>query len=340
MDDFPLPHRPVLAPRMTFHDEPDGLLLDASLRRCKLPAALAEAFHRMQPLLDGRHTLGQVQDALADEYDGDDIAGLVRQLYRDNFLREGDESREALSGVEFYAQLRDWIVEVALVGIDATPYSKELQAGRWTRRLFSGFALELFHFFTNVFEHASAATSAATDPAIRRIFEQFLFEEHAHPKMMAACAESLGIPRAAVYGSRPLPSTQARMSHLTQLAQTNLLAYTAVVAFIESTGGNATAGQEHGTDRDPFIAMLRRNYELPEIYIDNLLKHRIENVTGNHSEVGAAVFQHVPLVDRATQRRVIADVARAMEVELQYSVGLYSYYSDEGNPIPYGLSTA
>lgn len=336
MSDLVLPHRPILAPGVEIIQEHDGVLLNGSLRRCKLPGDLGDVFGRMRDWLNGDVSSEQVCNAFGEEYEPSDIAALLSQLYRDNFIREGSQEREGLSGIEFYTLLRDWITERALESVNKVSYTTDLINGRWTKRMFTGFALELYHFFTAVFDHSSTAVASARHPEIKRVWVQFLYEEHSHPKLMAACAEALGVPRSQVFLSRPLPTTQARISHLTNLARSEPLAYAAVVAYIESTAGDSRSNDD-GTESDRFIKMLREQYDLPPLYIENVMKHRVENVVGDHSNVGLSVFKHVPFIDDATQKRIIASVEESMEVEEQYITGLHSYYTNEANPIPYGV---
>jgi pyrroloquinoline quinone (PQQ) biosynthesis protein C len=331
---LPTPVRPVLAARVSVEVSDAGVVLEGSLRRRRMTGPLGEAFLRMRPLLDGTHSVSSICEALSDEYEPDDITTLVAQLYGENFIREADEQRPGVSGLEFYAVLRDWIVEQALTNIDRSAYVTEMQAGRWTKTLFAGFALELYHFFKSVFDHAAVAIETAPNMRIKQTWVRFLHEEHAHPKMMAECAHAVGVPMELVLQSQPIPSTQARISHLINLARVEPLAYAAVVAFIESTGGNA-AVPEHGKPSDPFIEHLRATYSLPETYLTNLLKHRTENVVGVHSELGAEVFSTISFIDKDAQRRIIRATARSMDVELQFMNGLFRYYSDPAAKVPF-----
>lgn len=97
-----------------------------------------------------------------------------------------------------------------------------------------GWVAENFHYIDSASRHVAAAIAACTDPKIRAELLIHLAEEIDHARLLRKPLDEYN-PRIEIEACRPLPTTQAFIGYLTDLASTDWHAYILAIAFLQLT---------------------------------------------------------------------------------------------------------
>ena len=111
-----------------------------------------------------------------------------------------------------------------------------LNFGQVQRQVFLGWLIENYHFIEGVNDRLAAAVAACDDRDLRPLFVKHYIEEWDHSRYFMTALNRLGIPRARVLASQPLPGTLAVLNHMRDAARRDPLQYVACSGFLESTG--------------------------------------------------------------------------------------------------------
>src|SRR5215831_13433134 len=100
-----------------------------------------------------------------------------------------------------------------------------MTSGKGSRRLFSGWLIELYHYTRNANRHMPLSCAHAREKAIKMLRARHYAEEWNHYHYFMRSLKALGYTEAAVSDSVPLPMTLALSNFMRQAAREDVLAY-------------------------------------------------------------------------------------------------------------------
>lgn len=197
------------------------------------------------------------------------------------------------------------------------------------RNVYYGFALENWFFLNSETRFDSAVVSYPPNARIRAMMQEFFHEEHQHDDIVVRAFEPLGISKADLLRSRPLPTTTGLINLLTWWARTDPLFFMATVGLLE---GRLEDAESPDADYDSFLAACRE-IGLDEDFVGPLRQHARVNASHHHGSVSREVFAELPGVDDDTVARWRGKAHLFVETYAAFFQGVLDYYSDSANPL-------
>jgi len=224
------------------------------------------------------------------------------QLYREIFrLTERLKGRLAKSG--FYAAMVD---------------------GTATRRQLIGYVLEYYHVVSLAPGLIAPALASAESRKTRDALQAFLGSELHHDRMIEASLRAVGIGLDTLDFLQPLPTTFAICASLGVFAKQHPLSFKANLFLFEQTDERFN---------EAFCAHCRV-LELPEGFIEPILRHAGINDAAHHDVVSAKLLAEVPCVSAEEQTIVKKNTAILLESLLQQENEILSYYGNDCTRVP------
>jgi thiaminase len=244
-------------------------------------------------------------------------AGLVYRL---------DAVPETLSGVELHTLfnkiLPSWLDEAF-----SHPFWERMTSGNGSRRMYSGWLIELYHYTRNANRHMPLSCAHARDKAIKNMRAKHYAEEWNHYHYFLKALKALGFSDQAVVDSVPLPMSLALSNFMRQAAREDILAYSICSAVLEGTTVNRGA-------YNPYYEKCAELYQLPPESIAPIYAHLDLDVQYQHSDLFLDILSTVKSIPAARAGRILEYGHQLIEHIWLWTDSIEKYYGVESNPMP------
>jgi len=254
------------------------------------------------------------------------IEALMAKLAEAGLLYRRADIPASLSGVEFHrrftAILESWLSEAF-----SHPFWERMMSGRGSKRLFTGWLIELYHYTRNANRHMPLSCAHAREKAIKSLRARHYAEEWNHYHYFIKSLKALGFTEAAIIQSLPLPMTLALSNFMRQAAREDVLAYSICSAVLEGTT----------TERrnfNPYYDKTAELYQIPREAIAPIYAHLDLDIQYQHSDLFLEILKTVDSIPSARAARILDYGHQLVEHIWLWTDGIEKYYEDETNPMP------
>jgi len=258
--------------------------------------------------------------------DAGKLASLARKLSEARLLYRLDELPASITGLELHQEfsriLPSWLAEAF-----SHPFWERMISGQGSKRMFSGWLIELYHYTRNANRHMPLSCAHTREKPLKLLRAKHYAEEWNHYHYFTKALKALGYPDETVTSSVPLPMTLALSNFMRQAAREDILAYSICSAVLEGTT----------TDRqtfNPYYEKCAEHYGLPREAIRPIYAHLELDVQYQHSDLFHEILEKVPTLTGARAGRVLEYGHQLAEHIWLWTDEIEKYYGDEANPVP------
>ncbi len=237
------------------------------------------------------------------------------------FEHEGDfapVSELGCTGNAFYNRLFNIVNNQWLLERDETPLTMALLQPEKHRGLLLGWTLEYFHVTNLAITSLIGVLGHNFSPALAGLARDFVKEELFHERIMAKAFLDTPWDEAQVFASRPLPSTQAYMDFLKDIAFRRPHSFFASLFFYEGDDEDMLMFSERIPDTPDFRRIR-----------DSHLAHARINVQGDHSDFSRHYFSEIAFLTQEQQNEILDDMAYLNFLFYDMQDEVYTFYRDE-----------
>jgi heme oxygenase-like protein len=251
---------------------------------------------------------------------------LLSALTKAGLLYEAQTIPATLNGVElhklFNKLLPSWLDEAF-----SHPFWERMNSGKGSRRLYSGWLIELYHYTRNANRHMPLSCAHTRDKAIKNMRAKHYAEEWNHYHYFLKSLKALGFSEDSVVHSVPLPMTLALSNFMRQAAREDILAYSICSAVLEGTTVDRGA-------YSPYYERCAELYDLPQESIAPIFAHLDLDVQYQHSDLFLEILESVNAIPAARAGRVLEYGHQLVEHIWMWTDSIEKYYGVDANPMP------
>lgn len=258
--------------------------------------------------------------------DGARLERLSAALVDAGLLYRSADIPAHVTGIELHALfsrvLPSWLDQAF-----SHPFWERMTSGAGSRRMFTGWLIELYHYTKNANRHMPLSCAHTRDKAVKALRAKHYAEEWNHYHYFTKSLKALGLPEPQISGSVPLPMTLALSNFMRQAAREDILAYSICSAVLEGTT----------TDRkafNPYYERCAELYDIPKEAIRPIYAHLDLDVQYQHSDLFLEILKHVPSVPAARASRILDYGHQLAEHIWLWTHDIEQYYGREENPMP------
>jgi thiaminase len=256
----------------------------------------------------------------------DQLRRLLSALQGAGLVYRVDSIPATLTGVELHAAfnkvLPSWLDEAF-----SHPFWERMTSGKGSRRLYSGWLIELYHYTRNANRHMPLSCAHTHEKAIKNMRAKHYAEEWNHYHYFLKSLKALGFSEESVTKSVPLPMSLALSNFMRQAAREDILAYSICSAVLEGTTVDRGA-------YNPYYEKCAKLYELPEESIAPIYAHLDLDVQYQHSDLFLDILSTVDTIPAARAGRVLEYGHQLVEHIWLWTDSIEKYYGVESNPMP------
>jgi hypothetical protein len=231
-----------------------------------------------------------------------------------------------LSGVELHTMfnkvLPSWLDEAF-----SHPFWERMTSGKGSRRMYSGWLIELYHYTRNANRHMPLSCAYAHDKAIKNMRAKHYAEEWNHYHYFLKALKALGFSEDGVIKSVPLPMSLALSNFMRQAARDDILGYSICSAVLEGTTVDRGA-------YNPYYETCAKLYDLPQESIAPIYAHLDLDVQYQHSDLFLDILSKVDSIPAARAGRILDYGHQLIEHIWLWTDSIEKYYGVESNPMP------
>ncbi|QDX29065.1 hypothetical protein [Dickeya poaceiphila] len=222
------------------------------------------------------------------------------------------------TGSAFYNRLFNIVNNQWLLEKGETPLAQALLEPEKHRALLLGWTLEYFHVTRLAITSLIGILGHELSPELAVLAHDFVKEELFHERIMAKAFIDTPWDEKQVFASRPLPSTQAYMDFLKDIAFRRPHSFFASLFFYE------------GDDEDMlmFSELIPDTPEFRRIR-DSHLAHARINIQGEHSDFSYLYFSQIPFLTHEQQHEILDDMAYLNFLFYDMQDDVFTFYRDE-----------
>ncbi len=251
---------------------------------------------------------------------------LATALEGAGLLYRQDAVPPTLSGVElhtlFNKLLPSWLDEAF-----SHPFWERMTSGNGSRRMYSGWLIELYHYTRNANRHMPLSCAHTKEKAIKNMRAKHYAEEWNHYHYFLKALKALGFSEESVVNSVPLPMSLALSNFMRQAAREDILAYSICSAVLEGTTVNRGA-------YNPYYEKCAELYKLPPESIAPIYAHLDLDVQYQHSDLFLDILNTVKTIPAARAGRVLEYGHQLVEHIWLWTDSIEKYYGVESNAMP------
>jgi thiaminase len=251
---------------------------------------------------------------------------LTAALESAGLLYRQDAVPATLSGVDLHTLfnkiLPSWLDEAF-----SHPFWERMTSGNGSRRMYSGWLIELYHYTRNANRHMPLACAHTKEKSIKNMRAKHYAEEWNHYHYFLKALKALGFTEESVINSVPLPMSLALSNFMRQAAREDILAYSICSAVLEGTTVNRGA-------YNPYYEKCAELYELPPESIAPIYAHLDLDVQYQHSDLFLDILGTVKTIPAARAGRVLEYGHQLVEHIWLWTDTIEKYYGVESNPMP------
>jgi pyrroloquinoline quinone (PQQ) biosynthesis protein C len=259
--------------------------------------------------------------------DADALARAQARLADAGVLYRRSDVPDTVSGAAFY---RDWFAPVLpswLSQAFSHPFWDRMMSGKGSKRLFTGWLIELYHYTRNANRHMPLSCAHTREKPLKLMRAKHYAEEWNHYHYFMKSLKALGYDEPSIAGSVPLPMTLALSNFMRQAAREDILAYSICSAVLEGTT----------TDRstyNPYYARCAELYGIPKEAIAPIYAHLDLDVKYQHSNLFEEILGEVESMPRARAARVLEYGHQLVEHIWLWTDSIERYYDNADAPCP------
>ena len=231
-----------------------------------------------------------------------------------------------LTGVQLHAAfnslLPSWLDQAF-----SHPFWERMTSGQGSRRMYSGWLIELYHYTRNANRHMPLSCAHAREKAIKNMRAKHYAEEWNHYHYFLKALKALGFSEESVTRSVPLPMSLALSNFMRQAAREDILAYSICSAVLEGTTVDRGA-------YNPYYETCAKLYNLPQESIAPIYAHLDLDVQYQHSDLFLDILNTVATIPAARAGRVLEYGHQLVEHIWMWTDSIEKYYGVESNPMP------
>src|SRR5450432_3739732 len=254
------------------------------------------------------------------------LGRLLAALQSAGLVYRADAVPATLTGVElhtlFNKVLPSWLDEAF-----SHPFWEQMTSGNGSRRMYSGWLIELYHYTRNANRHMPLSCAHARDKAIKNMRAKHYAEEWNHYHYFLKALKALGFSDQAVVDSVPLPMSLALSNFMRQAAREDILAYSICSAVLEGTA------VKRG-DYNPYYEKCAELYKLPQESIAPIFAHLDLDVQYQHSDLFLDILSKVESIPAERASRILDYGHQLIEHIWLWTDSIEKYYDAESNPMP------
>jgi thiaminase len=251
---------------------------------------------------------------------------LTTALESAGLLYRQDAVPATLNGVDLHTLfnkiLPSWLDEAF-----SHPFWERMTSGNGSRRMYSGWLIELYHYTRNANRHMPLSCAYTKEKAIKNIRAKHYAEEWNHYHYFLKALKALGFSEESVVNSVPLPMSLALSNFMRQAAREDILAYSICSAVLEGTTVNRGA-------YNPYYEKCAELYKLPQESIAPIYAHLDLDVQYQHSDLFLDILNTVKTIPAARAGRVLEYGHQLVEHIWLWTDSIEKYYGVESNLMP------
>ncbi len=204
-------------------------------------------------------------------------------------------------------------------------------SGAYSKRLATGYMLEVTHVVRGAAGHIAAAIAHACDERLQLGLSEYLEDEYWHGELMERALRAAGLSEDELARALPLPETLAVLNSWRQAAHTDLLLYGGLIAITES-GADETAQVE---------ALFRKTLAqgvLPEAAWRPYFEHAFGDGAADHISHGRAIFAAAGVIAPPRRDALRRQLLLHTEGLVLQERAILEFYSAALGPAVYELS--
>ncbi len=302
----------------------EGVSVRLSDREVELGEREFDLYEKVAERLPG---VGSEKDVAADlGMDEGRLQRLLEALESAGLVYRAGAVPASLSGVElhklFNKVLPSWLDEAF-----SHPFWERMTSGKGSRRMYSGWLIELYHYTRNANRHMPLSCAHTREKAIKNMRAKHYAEEWNHYHYFLKSLKALGFPEDVVVKSVPLPMTLALSNFMRQAAREDILGYSICSAVLEGTTVDRGA-------YNPYYERCAELYDLPQESIAPIYAHLDLDVQYQHSDLFLDILSSVGSIPAARAGRVLEYGHQLVEHIWMWTDSIEKYYGVDGNPMP------
>jgi pyrroloquinoline quinone (PQQ) biosynthesis protein C len=304
--------------------EKDGRKLRLSDRIVELGDKEFDWYQKVAAWLPTVRTMSELSRDLG--MDEAKVPKFLAALEGSGLLYRVGDAPATMTGVEFHKRfstvLASWLTEAF-----AHPFWERMMSGKGSKRLFTGWLVELYHYTKNANRHMPLSCAMAHEKPIKQLRAKHYAEEWNHYHYFMKSLKALGFTEPQIADSVPLPMTLALSNFMRQAARQDILAYSICSAVLEGTT------TERGT-YSPYYNKSAELYGIPKEAITPIFAHLDLDVQYQHSDLFKDILEHVPTMS-AERASIVLDYGHQLVEHIWlWTDNIEKYYEVESNPVP------
>ena len=253
---------------------------------------------------------------------GDDITYVLREFDRLGLLTEtATPETTAMSGPQFFRELLRYTDRIKRSKATSSLYQGLLD-GTVSRQQIIGYAVEYYHVVRMCPGLLAPSLAIHEGERTREALMRFFVSELRHDEMLARSLASVGISKADLDLTMPLPMTFALLSSLGVYARQHPLTFKASLFLFEQPDDDFNAALEARC----------RDLDMPEAFFKPIFQHAVINENASHDDVSADLFDEVEFVSEEEQTVVKRHVGLMVESMIIMEAQMLEYYGNPENP--------
>ena len=200
-------------------------------------------------------------------------------------------------------------------------------SGRGSKRLYTGWLIELYHYTRNANRHMPLSCAHTREKAIKGLRAKHYAEEWNHYHYFTKSLKALGYSEATIAESVPLPMTLALSNFMRQAAREDILAYSICSAVLEGTTTDRTSF-------NPYYETCAKLYDVPREAIQPIYAHLDLDIQYQHSDLFHEILSEVPTLSAERASRVLDYGHQLVEHIWLWTENIDTWYTNPANPLP------
>jgi hypothetical protein len=253
------------------------------------------------------------------------IHRFIQDLDQQGLLTETvfNESQGSISGSQWYREMRRYIDSIS-DQLGSCDFSLSLQQGQTKRNQLIGYLCEYFHIVYRFAEMVSPAISNCINENIRSIFLKYFTSELNHSRFIETALESVGITKAELLQSEPLPWTFALSTILGANARQHFISLICMLHIFEQS-------------TETFYQLFKNRaiaLGLKDTFYGPILRHADVNNQYQHDHIAKDLFDNIAVVNAEDIIIAKKNIRVLLESFHAQSASIIKYYANPTITLP------
>lgn len=311
--------RPVLAGRVEVEDRGVRILRDGIDKLIAAEGMGAPELAAVLAGMDGSRTADQLARDFASVLDRRELDELIAALDVGGLL-DDCAAPVVRSGLEAILEIEDFTAELCSQSLYRNVFWERCLAAREARdfpkSVAIGLVIENYHFLFRESYFDAPVLSYVPNTQVRLELNRFYAEEYGHDEILLKALNAVGLSRADMADSIPLPQTMALCNALAYWSHNDPLFFFTTLGLLEGQGLRS----------DSFIDALERIGTDPA-FVAPLRHHSNINIGAGHGNLTRTIFAAIPAIAPETVERLKAQTVLFVELYDAFYRAVWEHYS-------------